>query len=102
VGPPAAKRFRRLPKRSVLGFTVPVATRPVARLLGLAFLDRERAGEGLLIPRCRSVHTFGMRFALDLVFLAADGRVVELRREVSPRRLIRCAAADAVLELPSP
>jgi uncharacterized membrane protein (UPF0127 family) len=81
---------------------VPVATQPGARLLGLAFLDRERAGEGLLIPRCRSVHTFGMRLALDLVFLDADGRVVELRREVPPCRLIRCLAADSVLELPAP
>jgi uncharacterized protein len=81
---------------------VPVATRRWPRLLGLAFLDPERAGEGLLIPRCRSVHTFGMRFALDLVFLAADGRVLELRREVPPGRLVRSRAADSVLELPAP
>ena len=98
----APRRLRGLPRRTLLGFTVPVATRPGTRLLGLAFLGRERAGEGLLVPRCRSVHTFGMRFALDLVFLAADGRVVELRREVPPRRLVRCRAADAVLELPAP
>lgn len=96
------ERFRDLPRATVLGFELPVATTCRARLLGLAFLDRERAGEGLLIPRCRSVHTFGMRFALDLVFLASDGRVVEVRREVPPRRLIRCRAADAVLERPSP
>ena len=32
-------------------------------------LDRHRAPEGLLIPRCRSVHTYGMRFPLDLLFL---------------------------------
>ena len=91
-----------MPRASVLGCNVPVATTRRARLLGLGFLDRVEAGEGLLIPRCRSVHTFGMRFALDLVFLAADGRVVELRREVPPRRLICCRAADSVLELPAP
>jgi uncharacterized membrane protein (UPF0127 family) len=91
-----------MPRATVLGFNLPVASTRRARLLGLAFLDRAEADEGLLIPRCRSVHTFGMRFALDLIFLAADGRVVEVRREVPPRRLARCQAADAVLELPAP
>jgi uncharacterized membrane protein (UPF0127 family) len=86
----------------VLGFTVPVAATRRLRLLGLALLDRDEAGEGLLIPRCRSVHTLGMRFPLDLVFLDAGGRVVELRRELAPGRLARCPAAAAVLELPAP
>jgi hypothetical protein len=96
------RRFRGLAVATVLGFTVPVATTRRARLLGLAFLDREHLGEGLLIPRCRSVHTLGMRFPLDLVFLDLRGVVVELRREVVPGRLARCSAAAAVLELPAP
>ena len=95
-------RFRRLPVKSLLGFDVPVATTRSSRLLGLALLRRERAGEGLLIPRCRSVHTFGMRFPLDLLFLDEEGRVVSLHRSVSPGRIVRCRAAAAVLELPSP
>jgi hypothetical protein len=83
----------------VLGFTVPVATTLLSRLLGLVLLDRERVGEGLLIPNCRSVHTFGMRFALDLLFLDSEGRVVEVRRGIGRRRIVRCPAASAVLEL---
>jgi uncharacterized membrane protein (UPF0127 family) len=86
----------------VLGFDVPVAGTWRSRLLGLAFLDRARAGPGLLIPRCRRVHTFGMRFSLDLLFLDADGRVVELRRGVEPGRFVRCPDAVDVLELPAP
>jgi uncharacterized membrane protein (UPF0127 family) len=95
-------RFRRCERAAPLGFQVPVATTHLSRLLGLALLSRRRAGHGLLIPRCRSVHTFGMRFLLDLIFLDADGRVVELRRAVPPGRVIRCPGAMAVLELPSP
>ena len=95
-------RFNGLPERSILGVSVPVASTFRSRLIGLAGLDRERAGRGLLIPRCSSVHTFGMRFDLDLLFLDRDGRVVELRRSVPPRRLARCAEADATLELPAP
>jgi uncharacterized membrane protein (UPF0127 family) len=91
-----------MPRTSVLGFDVPVATTRSARLLGLAFLDRPEAGEGLLLPGCRCVHTFGMRFPLDLVFLDADRRVIDLRRGVPPGRVVRCRAADSVLELPAP
>jgi uncharacterized protein len=96
------QRFAGLDTRIVLGRRVPVAEGLRSRLLGLAMLSRERAGPGLLIPRCRSVHTFGMRFALDILFVDAEGRVVELRRAVPPGRVVRCATASAVLELPSP
>jgi uncharacterized protein len=96
------RRFRRLPREIVLGFTVPVAATRASRLLGLALLNPERAGEGLLIQRCRSVHTFGMRFPLDLVFLGEDGRVVRLVRTVPASRIVRCRDAASVLELPSP
>ena len=100
--PAGPRRFRNLPHREVLGFTVPVATTRMARLLGLALLDPVSAGEGLLIPNCRSVHTFGMRFDLDLIFIDEGGNVVELRRSVSPGQRVKCPNADAVLELPSP
>jgi uncharacterized membrane protein (UPF0127 family) len=95
-------RFRGLEGTELLGFEVPVATTRLSRLLGLALLRRERAGAGLLLPRCRSVHTFGMRFRLDVIFLDAEGRVVDLRRSVPPCRVIRCPSAMAVLELHSP
>jgi len=94
-------RLRRLPVVPALGREVRVATGLRARLLGLAHLDREEAGPGLLIPRCASVHTFGMRFGLDLYFLGERGEVVAVRRDVPPRRLAFCGRARAVLELPA-
>ena len=94
-------RFRGLPRRRVGGLLVPVANGRRSRLLGLAWLDRERAGAGLLIPRCASVHTFGMRFPLDLLFLDRDGAVLEVRRGVPARRMVRCRGAHTVLEIPS-
>jgi uncharacterized membrane protein (UPF0127 family) len=95
-------RLRALQLTRLLGFEVPVATTRLSRLLGLALVSRERAGAGLLIPRCRSVHTFGMRFRLDLLFIDEQERVVEIRRDVGPGRIVRCAEASAVLEIPSP
>ena len=97
----SAPRLASLPRREVAGREVPVAVGLRSRLLGLAYLDRSEAGPGLLIPRCSSVHTFGMRFALDLVFLDEQGAPVAVRLGVAPRRFASCRGAAAVLEAPA-
>ena len=71
------------------------------RLIGLSWSRRPRAA-ALLIPRCRSVHTFGMRFPLDLYWLDAGGEIVRVDRGVPPWRISRCGRARAVIETPSP
>lgn len=96
-----APRLSRLPRRRILDYEVPVACGWRSRLLGLSWLEREQAGPGLLIPDCASVHTFGMRFALDLFFLDTDGRVLATRRRLRSRRVVGCRGAVAVLELPA-
>lgn len=80
---------------------LPVAESFRSRLLGLAWRERSRAGAGLLIPRCAGIHTFGMRFELDVYFLDGAGRVLSLRRRVPPRRFLWCRGAAAVLEVPA-
>ena len=72
-----------------------------ARLLGLALVPAMPAGAGLLIPRCRSVHTFGMRFALDIVFLGPEGEILLVEPGVGPGRVVSCPGAAGVLELPA-
>jgi uncharacterized protein len=95
------RRFRGLPTAEVAGRQVPVASTRRARLLGLALLDGPTAGAGLLIPGCRSVHTFGMRFRCDLVFLDFNLRTVSVRRHVPPGRIAFERGAQAVLEVPA-
>lgn len=95
-----AGRLRGLPRAMAAGHEVRVAVGLRARLLGLSMLDREEAGGGLLIPRCASVHTFGMRFPLALVFLDQAGRPRAVHPHVPPRRLVCNRGAAAVLELP--
>jgi len=97
----ARSRFHSLPRRPVLDREVPVATTFRARALGLSLLDRQDAGPGLLIPRCAAVHTFGMRFALDIHFLDADGRALSTRHAVPPRRFVAHRGAAGVLETPA-
>jgi uncharacterized protein len=69
------------------------------RLVGLAWARSPRAA-ALLLPRCRSVHTFGMRFPLDLYWLDAAGEVVRVDRRVPPWRVVRCRRAHGVIEVP--
>ncbi|MFH0911484.1 MAG: DUF192 domain-containing protein [Planctomycetota bacterium] len=62
---------------------------------------KELAGDaGFLLPRCRSIHTCFMRFALDLVFLDREGRVCKLVEAIPPWRMSSAREAQSVLELP--
>lgn len=101
MGRPVAPRLRRLPPVVVLGREVRVAVGFRARLLGLAHLDRAEAGPGLLIPRCSSVHTFGMRFALDVYLLDESGAILAAHPRLGPRRAVVMRRASAVLEIPA-
>ncbi len=100
-GDRVARRFNRLPSVELFGERFPLAVSPLSRLLGLALLDREHAGPGLVIPRCRSVHTLGMRFPLDVLFLDLQRRVVSRRGAVRPGRVLIERRAAAVLERPA-
>ena len=69
------------------------------RRRGLAGLEALPAGWGLHILHCRSVHTFGMRFPLDLIWLGKDGAVVKVTRDVKRRRQATCLRARTVVEV---
>lgn len=96
------RRLERLPRSVLAGdAVVHEASTLTARLLGLAFLRRIPPGHALLIPDCRSVHTFGMRFPIDVAFLDERGRAIRVERAVGPRRVLACRGAFAVLEAPA-
>ena len=76
-----------------------VIARGFRRLTGLIGRREWPAGVALEIPHCRSVHTFGMRFVLDLVWLGAERQVVRVDRAVPPWRVRSCREARSVLEL---
>jgi uncharacterized membrane protein (UPF0127 family) len=96
---PACERLDALDGRDLEdGRRVAEATSRAARMKGLARLDAIPAQYALHIPKCRSVHTFTMRFPLDLIWLGGDGRPVRVDRDVAPRRLKACLAARSVVE----
>ena len=72
----------------------------VSRLRGLMFRQTFDDGEALLIAPCNSVHTFFMRFPIDLVFINRDGIAVGVKRNMTPGKMISpISDAWATLEL---
>jgi hypothetical protein len=72
------------------------------RFRGLLGTNSLPAGDGLLIEHCSSIHSFGMRYPFDALFLGRDGRVVHAIAAMKPNRISRHVfAARAVLELPA-
>jgi uncharacterized membrane protein (UPF0127 family) len=83
----------------------PLATRIVcafdsqARKRGLLDRDSMEAGEALIIAPCSGVHTFGMRFPIDVIYAARDGRVLKISETLVPSRLSVGLRAFAVVEM---
>lgn len=73
------------------------------RLRGLLGRKALVAGEALVIEPCNSIHTIGMRFPIDVLFLDAENRVIGIRRDVRPGRMTRIfRGSRRVVELPVP
>ena len=88
-------------RKTVVATAADVADTIAKRRLGLLKKEKLEPGEGLWITPCESVHTFFMRFAIDLVYLDRKKRVRKVRHAVPPWRISSCLAAHSVLELPA-
>jgi len=88
-------------KQTCLGDQIEVAETSVTRMKGLLGRDGLAKGEGLWIVPTEGVHTFRMRFALDLVFLNKKKRVTKVVQRLKPSRMAISLRARSVLELPA-
>jgi uncharacterized protein len=85
---------------TILAEAADVADTSAKRRTGLLKHSKLAPGEGLWIAPCEAVHSFGMKFAIDVVYLDRKKRVRKVRKEMVPRRLSACLTAHSVLELP--
>jgi uncharacterized membrane protein (UPF0127 family) len=99
--PNSRLKVSNLTRQAVLANCVEVADHGAIRRKGLLGRDGLSAGEGLWIVPCESVHTFGMRFPIDLVYLDRHKKVRKVRSGVPPWRLSACLSAHSVIELAS-
>lgn len=85
----------------LLAERVGIAASHAARAIGLLLHKELPDGEGLWIAPCRGVHTWGMRFAIDVIALDGRGRVVDLVQNLRPWRIrLPRRGSLSVLELP--
>lgn len=76
-----------------------VAARLHQRLRGLLCSAPPRPGHALLLQPCSAVHTCGMKYPIDVVFMDGAGRVLRVCAAVPPRRVRLCWRARMVAEL---
>ena len=94
-------RISNVTRGVLLGDAILTANDSRSRRTGLLKHDRLRDGEGLYIVPCEAVHTFGMKFAIDVLFLSKRKTVLKIRKDMAKRRIAFCLWAHAVLELPA-
>jgi uncharacterized membrane protein (UPF0127 family) len=78
-----------------------IADTSTTRKTGLLKHERLDPGEGLWIKPCEGVHTVGMKFPIDVLFLDKKRKVVKIRAAMPRWRMAACLWAHSVLELPS-
>ena len=87
--------------RAAIATEVELASTRATRRRGLLGRDSLPPSSALMLTPCLAVHTAFMRFAIDVVFLDADLRVVHLARQVPPWRVVGKRGAKCVVELPA-
>lgn len=91
-----------LTRQSFLSLEVGVADTHLSRLRGLLGRRRLRSGEGLWVVPCQGVHTIGVLFPIDVVYLDENLRVIHLIEGLAPFRISPVRRAGrSVLELPT-
>jgi uncharacterized membrane protein (UPF0127 family) len=88
-------------RNRILGASVDVADTSIKRQKGLLGRDSLPPGQGLWIVPCEAIHTFGMRFPIDVVYLDRKKKVRKICKAMRPWRLSMCLFAHSVLEFPA-
>jgi uncharacterized membrane protein (UPF0127 family) len=95
----ARLRVKNITRNTQIATNIELADSGPRRSRGLLGRKGLAAGEGLWIVPCEAVHTFGMQFSIDLVYIDREYRIRKIRRNVPPWRLSACLRAHSVIEL---
>ena len=79
--------------------TVEAAFDSASRTRGLLGRSSLAPDHAMVIAPCEAIHTFGMQFPIDVIFVAADGRIVKIRSNVGSRRMTAAIGAFATIEM---
>ncbi len=91
-----------LTKNQILAQTVYIADTPIKRMKGLIGFKSLKTSEAMLIKPCNSIHTFFMRFPIDLLFIDKDNIIIKAMSDIKPYRFSPLYLfSRAVIELSS-
>ena len=86
----------------IISNNILIADTLLTRLIGLMFKKQLVGSDGLLLDPCNSIHTFFMRYSLDIVFLSSENKIVKIVRGIKPWRMTWIYfRAKKTLELPA-
>ncbi len=88
-------------RNTLLASAAEMADTSAKRRTGLLKHTSLEPGGGLWIVPCEAVHSFGMNFAIDVLFLDRSKKIRKARANMAPRRMAICLPAHSVLELPA-
>lgn len=72
-----------------------------SRFKGLLFTNNFSAGQGILIKPCFSIHTIGMSYCIDILFIDSADTIVKMVVGMKPYRFASCAGSAYVIEVPT-
>ena len=74
-------------RQTILAENAVIAQTPLKRMIGLLSHRSFEPGEALIIKPCKSIHTFFMRFAIDVIFVDSGNRITRTIRSMRPFRI---------------
>lgn len=97
----AKLRVKNKTRGTVVTTEADIADTSKKRRVGLLKHERLDPGQGLWIAPCEAIHTFGMKFPIDVLFLDRKKKVLKVKSDMVRGRISGCFWASSVLELPA-
>ncbi len=93
--------IQNISQNNIIASEAKFATSFITRLKGLLGTKRLDKGKALVISPCSSIHTVGMKYAIDVVFLDTHDRIVKIINDMPAGKFSLCRDSSYVIELPA-
>ena len=93
--------IKNMTQNNILALNVVLADTFLTRLKGLLATKQLETGKGLVIRPCSSIHTVGMNYDIDVVFVGSDDNVLKVVSNMPANRFALCRKSSYIIELPA-
>ncbi|MHC1715995.1 MAG: DUF192 domain-containing protein [Acidaminococcaceae bacterium] len=93
--------IKNLSKKTAIATEAKIADNFITRLKGLLGSDHLEEGRALIIRPCNGIHTIGMNYSIDVIFIDKNDKVIKIVVDMPSRKISTCSNASYVIETPS-